>query len=246
MTTTVAVVGATGRMGRLACALIEASTEFELAAHIGSTGELSEMLGADVVLDVTVPAVSQSVVEFAVAHGINALVGTSGWTAERIAVIDRLVTGKLDVGVVFIPNFSLGSVLATSFAAQAARYFDSIEIVEAHHAGKVDSPSGTAVRTAELMGRARSELGPVSAPHVDQRARGQQVSSIPIHSLRLNGVVARQDVHFGGTGEVLTITHETLSPSSYEVGILLGLRAAATARGITVGLDALLGLGDAG
>lgn len=246
MTTTVAVVGATGRMGRLACALIEASTEFELAAQIGSTGELSEMLGADVVLDVTVPAVSQSVVEFAVAHGINALVGTSGWTAERIAVIDRLVTGKLDVGVVFIPNFSLGSVLATSFAAQAARYFDSIEIVEAHHAGKVDSPSGTAVRTAELMGRARSELGPVSAPHVDQRARGQQVSSIPIHSLRLNGVVARQDVHFGGTGEVLTITHETLSPSSYEAGILLGLRAAATARGITVGLDALLGLGDAG
>ncbi|MGX5680686.1 4-hydroxy-tetrahydrodipicolinate reductase [Schumannella luteola] len=245
MTTTVAVVGATGRMGRLASALIETSTEFELAAAIGSKGQLSEMLGADVVLDVTVPAVSQSVVEFAVAHGINALVGTSGWTAERIAVIDRLVTGKLDVGVVFIPNFSLGSVLATSFAAQAARYFDSIEIVEAHHAGKVDSPSGTAVRTAELMGRARSELGPVSAPHVDQRARGQQVSSIPIHSLRLNGVVARQDVHFGGTGEVLTITHETLSASSYEAGILLGLRAAATARGITVGLDSLLGLGDA-
>lgn len=233
-------------MGRLASALIETSTEFELAAAIGSKGQLSEMLGADVVLDVTVPAVSQSVVEFAVAHGINALVGTSGWTAERIAVIDRLVTGKLDVGVVFIPNFSLGSVLATSFAAQAARYFDSIEIVEAHHAGKVDSPSGTAVRTAELMGRARSELGPVSAPHVDQRARGQQVSSIPIHSLRLNGVVARQDVHFGGTGEVLTITHETLSASSYEAGILLGLRAAATARGITVGLDSLLGLGDAG
>lgn len=244
MTTTVAVVGATGRMGRLATALIDASTEFELAAQIDSRGALSEMLGADVVLDVTVPAVSQSVVEFAVAHGMNALVGTSGWTAERIAVIDRLVTGKLDVGVVFVPNFSLGSVLATSFAAQAARYFDSIEIVEAHHAGKVDSPSGTAVRTAELMGRARTDLGPVSAPHVDQRARGQQVSSIPIHSLRLNGVVARQDVHFGGTGEVLTITHETLSPSSYEAGIVLGLRAAATARGITVGLDSILGLGD--
>lgn len=243
MTTTVALVGATGRMGRLAASLIESSSEFELAAAIDSKGQLSDMLGADVVLDVTVPAVSQSVVEFAVENGLKALVGTSGWSAERIAGIEQLVAGKPESGVVFIPNFSLGSVLATSFAVQAARFFDSIEIVEAHHAGKVDSPSGTAVRTAELMGRAREELGPVSAPHVDQRARGQQVSSIPIHSLRMSGVVARQDVHFGGTGEVVTITHETLSPSSYEAGILMGLRYAATAQGVTVGLDQVLGLG---
>ena len=146
-------------------------------------------------------------------------------------------------GVVFIPNFSLGSVIATAFAAQAARFFDSIEIVETHHAGKVDSPSGTAVRTAELMGAARTDIGPVAAPHVDQRARGQQVSSIPIHSLRMNGVLARQDVHFGGTGETLTISHETLSASSYEAGILVGLRAAREARGVTVGLDRLIDLG---
>ncbi|MEP6480733.1 MAG: dihydrodipicolinate reductase C-terminal domain-containing protein, partial [Rhodoglobus sp.] len=116
-------------------------------------------------------------------------------------------------------------------------------IVEAHHASKVDSPSGTAVRTAELMGTARGELGPVVAPHVDQRARGQQVSSIPIHSLRMQGVVAKQDVMFGGNGEVLTISHETLAPSSYEAGILLALRATRNARGVTVGLDKLIDLG---
>jgi 4-hydroxy-tetrahydrodipicolinate reductase len=147
-----------------------------------------------------------------------------------------------DAGVVVIPNFALGSVVATHLAAIAARYFESIEIVEAHHAAKVDSPSGTAVRTAELIGHARADLGPVVAPHTDQRARGQQVASVPIHSLRLQGVVARQEVHLGGTGEVVTITHDTLSPSAYEAGILLGLRAAAQTSGLVVGLDSLLGL----
>ncbi len=245
MTTRVAIVGATGRMGRLASALIATSPEFELVASLDSSADLSEILAAELVLDVTVPAVSPSIVDYAVTHGLNVLVGTSGWSAERIDALERTLADAPDVGVVIVPNFSLGSVLATSFAAQAARFFDSIEIVEAHHASKVDSPSGTAVRTAELMGKARGELGPVAAPHVDQLARGQQVSSIPIHSLRMHGVVARQDVHFGGTGEVLTITHETLSPASYEAGILVGLRAARTARGLTVGLDKLIPLGNA-
>jgi 4-hydroxy-tetrahydrodipicolinate reductase len=125
----------------------------------------------------------------------------------------------------------------------AARFYDSIEIVEAHAARKVDSPSGTAVRTAELMAAARAARGPVAAPHTDQRARGQQVASIPVHSLRLAGVVAKQDVIFGGTGEVLTLTHETISPSSYTQGILVALRAASTARGVTVGLESLIDLG---
>ncbi len=168
--------------------------------------------------------------------------GTSGWSSERIAKIERLIGADSEVGVVFVPNFSIGSVLATSFAVMAARFYDSIEIVEAHHASKLDSPSGTAVRTAELIGNARATIGPVIAPHADQRARGQQVSSVPIHSMRMQGVVAKQDVLFGGNGEVLTLSHETLSPSSYEMGILLGLRAAATARGVTVGLDKLIDL----
>ena len=201
------------------------------------------MLGAELVVDVTVPAASQAVVEYAVAHGLNVLVGTSGWTSERITTLERTIAGNLAVGVVIVPNFSIGSVLGTAFAAMAARFFDSIEIVEAHHASKVDSPSGTAVRTAELMGQARGTLGPVVAPHVDQRARGQQVSSIPIHSLRMQGVVAKQDVIFGGKGEVLTISHETVSPNAYEAGIMLALRAARTARGVIVGLDQLIDLG---
>ena len=240
MTTQVAVVGATGKMGQLASRLIEASDDFELVASLGSSSPLSDMLGADLVVDLTVPAVSQSIVEFAVANGLNVLVGTSGWSHDRITALERTITDKLDVGVIIVPNFSVGSVLATAFAALAARHFESIEIVEAHAATKADSPSGTAVRTAELIGDARAALGPVIAPHADQRARGQQVSSIPIHSLRMQGVVAKQDVIFGGTGETLTLSHETLSPSSYEAGIMLALRAARTTRGVTVGLDKLL------
>lgn len=242
MITKVAVVGATGRMGQLATKLIEASDEFEVHASLDSKAPLSDMLGADIVLDVTVPSVSQTIVEFAVANGLNVLVGTSGWSGERIASLERQIHDKLAVGVVIVPNFSVGSVLATHFAALAAPFFESIEIIEAHHASKVDSPSGTAVRTAELMAASRAALGPVIAPHADQRARGQQVASIPIHSLRMAGVVAKQDVVFGGTGEILTISHDTLSPTSYESGIMLALRATRTARGVTVGLDKLIDL----
>lgn len=237
------MIGATGRLGQMVSRIVTASDEFELVAELDSNAGLTEMLTADVAVDVTLPGVSQGVVEFAIVHGLNVLVGTSGWTSERIVSLENRITGTLSVGVVIIPNFSIGSVLATSFATMAARFFDSIEIVETHHASKVDSPSGTAVRTAELMGAARADRGPVAAPHTDQRARGQQVSSIPIHSLRMQGVVARQDVVFGGNGEVLTLSHETLAPASYEAGILLSLRAARDATGVTVGLDKLIDLG---
>ncbi|WP_066038585.1 4-hydroxy-tetrahydrodipicolinate reductase [Herbiconiux solani] len=242
MTTKVAVVGATGKMGRLFSELIDGAPDFELVAGLDSRSDLSEMLPADLVVDVTVPGVSGSVVEYAVAHNRNVLIGTSGWSAERITALARTLGDPPASGVVVIPNFSIGSVLATSFAAMAAPFFDSIEIVEAHASTKVDSPSGTAVRTAELMSAARAALGPVSAPHTDQRARGQQVASIPIHSLRLNGVVAKQDVVLGGTGEVLTLTHETISPQAYAAGILVALRAAVGQRGVVVGLDRLIDL----
>ena len=242
MTTKVAVVGATGTMGRLVSRLVEAAEEFELVASLSSKDPLSDMLPADLVVDVTVPGVSQGVVDFAVANGKNVLVGTSGWSADRIISLEHLLADVPGVGVVIIPNFSLGSVLATSFAATAAKFYDSIEIIEAHKASKIDSPSGTAVRTAELIGKARAAIGPVIAPHADQRARGQQVASVPIHSLRMQGVVAKQDVVFGGTGETLTVSHVTMSETSYEAGILLALRAARGAEGVTVGLDKLLDL----
>jgi len=235
-------VGATGKLGTVVRRIVEADPEFELAAALDSRAPLSDMLAADIVVDVTLPSVSQGVVDFAVEHGLSVLVGTSGWTAERIVSLETRVRDHGRVGVVVIPNFSIGSVLATSFATMAARFFDSIEIVESHSATKVDSPSGTAVRTAELIGAARADLGPVVAPHTDQRARGQQVASVPIHSLRLRGVVARQEVVLGGTGEVLTLGHETISPSAYEAGIRLALRATRDTTGVTVGLDRLIDL----
>ncbi len=242
MAYSVAVVGATGRMGRLATRLIEASDDFTVHARLGSRDPIDGIDGAELVLDLTSPAVSPDIVEAAVARGIPALVGTSGWSAERLARLRSRLGDEPALGVIVVPNFSLGSVLATRLATIAAPYFDSIEIIESHHAGKTDSPSGTAVRTAELMTEARGDAGPVSAPHVDQRARGQQVASIPVHSLRMDGVLAEQEVVLGGLGETLRIRHQTVSDASYEAGILLALRALPAARGLVVGLDALLGL----
>ena len=244
MAYSVAVVGASGRLGSLATRLIEASDDFTVHARLGSADSLDGVAGADLVIDMTSPAVSPDVVEAALRHRIPVLVGTSGWTAERLASVRARVQELPELGVIVVPNFSLGSVLATRLAAIAAPYFDAIEIIETHHAGKTDSPSGTAVRTAELIAEARAERGPVDAPHADQRARGQQVASVPVHSLRMAGVLAEQQVIFGGVGETLRIGHQTVSDASYEAGILLALRALPEARGLTVGLDALLGLGD--
>ena len=142
-------------MGTYISGVVEESTDFSLVASLNSRSELSEMLDADIVVDVTEPSVSPAVVDFAVRNGKSVLVGTSGWSEDRVQGLRSLLTETPEVGVVIIPNFSLGSALATSFAAAAARYFDSIEIIESHHAAKVDSPSGTAVRTAELMADAR-------------------------------------------------------------------------------------------
>lgn len=242
MVHSVAVVGATGRMGTLATRLIEASDDFTVHAQLGSRDSLDAMAGADLVLDLTLPAVSPEVVNAALGRGIPAVVGTSGWTAERLARLRSQLGDDPQLGVIVVPNFSLGSVLATRLAAIAAPWFDSIEIIEAHHAGKSDSPSGTAIRTAELMAEARAVQGPVAAPHADQRARGQQVGSIPVHSLRMDGVLAEQQVIFGGVGETLRIGHQTVSDASYETGILLALRALPETRGLVVGLDALLGI----
>jgi 4-hydroxy-tetrahydrodipicolinate reductase len=229
-------------MGKVVSRLIEESEDFELAASIDSKTPLEHALGADLIFDVTVPAVSQKVVEFAIENDISVVVGTSGWSSERIATLRKPLEAHPGLAVLIIPNFSIGSVLATSFAALAARFFDSIEIVEAHDVSKVDSPSGTAIRTAELIGEARSSLGPVVAPHHDQRARGQLIASVPIHSIRMQGVGARQEVLLGGRGELLSIKHEAVTRDSYERGILIALRAATDASGIVVGLDKLIDL----
>jgi 4-hydroxy-tetrahydrodipicolinate reductase len=243
MTTRVAIVGGTGKLGGIIRDVIETTEDFEIVAVLSSRSELSELADADLVVDASTPGVSIDVVRAATERGINVLVGTSGWSAERIALVRPLVEAA-GTGVVFIPNFSLGSVLGSALASAAAPFFPSIEIVEAHRETKVDSPSGTAVRTAELIAAARSHTGPVESPHVDQRARGQQVASIPIHSLRRPGVVARQETILAGAGESLTITHDTIEPAlAYAPGIRIALGAARDARGVIVGLDSFIDIG---
>ena len=240
MTTSVAVVGASGKLGSLVCRLINESEDFTLAAQLGSQSDLSEMLVADIVVDVSLPSISRKVLEFAVENGKSIMIGTSGWSAERINQVEPLIESHPEVGVIFISNFSLGSALSAHLATLAAKHFDSIEIIEAHGIHKVDSPSGTAVSTAERIGKVRDQ--DVQAPHADQRARGQLVAGVPVHSLRMEGVVAKQDVIFGGNGETVTITHTTLSDRSYEAGIMAAIRALPGLKGKIVGLDRVINL----
>lgn len=240
MSIKVAVVGATGRMGKLALELIDAAQDLHLHAALDSKSELNEALGADVIFEVTRLEVSEKVVDFAITNGIKIVVGTSGWSAAKLAELQAKTSKHAGAGVLVIPNFSIGSMLASSFAAQAGKFFDSIEIVEAHHAGKIDSPSGTAVRTAEMIADARQGMTQPLIPGVGQEARGQVVAGVPIHSLRLAGVSAKQDIIFGGESEVLTIAHEVSSIRSYVNGILMSIRTAAKSTGLVVGLQAVV------
>lgn len=233
MTKKIAVVGATGRMGKLALELIRDAADLEVFAALDSKSELEQILGADLVLDLTRLDVSEKVVAFAQGNSMPVVVGTSGWSKDKVAGLDAKGSA-----VVIIPNFSIGSMLATKFAAEAAKFFDSIEIVETHHAGKVDSPSGTAVRTAELISANRGDSKLI--PGVGQEARGEVVAGVPIHSLRLEGVSAKQSVFLGGESEMLTINHETSSVAAYSAGILASIRFGLTATGVSVGLESVL------
>jgi len=243
MSTQVALVGGNGKLGRVIRSVIDELDGFELRGILGSASDLSELDGAELVVDASTPAVSVEVVRAATERGINLLIGTSGWSQERIALVRPLVDDA-GTGAVFIPNFSLGSALGSVLAAVAAPFFDSAEVVEAHRDSKIDSPSGTAVRTAELIAQARLEQGPVIAPHVDQRARGQQVAGIPVHSLRRPGVIAKQEVVLSGPGESLSFVHDTVDPAAaYAPGIRLALPFARDTRGVVVGLENLIDLG---
>ena len=241
MSLSVAVSGSTGRLGSLICEVVEGHPGFELVARLSSSSDPDEGSGADVLVDVTRPDVSPAIVERALDHGQKVIIGTSGWSAERLEELGARVDGTPGAGVIVVPNFSLGSVIGTVLARIAAPYFDAVEVVEAHHPGKIDSPSGTAVRTAELMAEARGGR-PVDAPYADQPARGELIAGIPVHSLRLAGVVAKQEVRFGGPGEVLTVTHDTHSNEAYRAGVVAALEAIGGTEGLVVGLDAVLGI----
>ena len=239
MSLSVAVSGATGRLGHLIADLVERDDHFTLHAAMDSSTPDEAMSGADILIDVTRIDVSERLVDEALRRGLQVVVGTSGWDRDRLAALESRIPASR--GVIVVPNFSLGSVLATVLAETAAPYFDAVEIIEAHHEGKVDSPSGTAVRTAERIAAAAGHA--FEAPYAEQEARGRVVDGVPVHALRLRGVVAEQRVLFGGEGELLEVRHETLSSTSYLAGVRAALLAAPEARGLTVGLDRVLGIG---
>jgi 4-hydroxy-tetrahydrodipicolinate reductase len=244
----VAVLGAKGRIGSEAVRAVGAADDLELVAALGRGDKLETLVesGAQVAVELTTPASVMGNLDFCVRHGVHAVVGTSGWTADRLAELDTSLAASPRTGVLIAPNFSIGAVLGMKFAQAAARYFESAEVVELHHAGKADAPSGTATRTAQLIAAARAEAGLGAQPDATATAldgaRGADVDGVPVHSVRMRGLLAHQEVLLGGEGETLTIRHDSLHHSSFMPGILLGVRRVVSVPGLTLGLEHFLDL----
>lgn len=246
--TRVGVLGARGRMGDEVCRAVDGAADMELVAELDSDQPIDSLgwSGAQVVVDFTHPDAVLDNLRYCVEQGMHAVVGTTGFDAERTETVRGWVAEHPEVGVLLAPNFAIGAVLSMHFATIAARYYESAEIVELHHPKKADAPSGTAARTAELIARARSDagLGPAPDATTSERdgARGTSVDDVRVHSVRLSGLVAHQEVLFGTEGETLTIRHDSLQRSSFMPGVLLGVRSVPQRPGLTVGLEPLLGL----
>lgn len=241
----VAVFGAKGRMGAEVCRAVNAADDLELVAAIDAGEDRGVVEQAEVVVDFTVPAVVMDNIAWCVDRGINVVVGTTGFTPERLDAVRELLGPAPKSSVLIAPNFSIGAVLMMRFAEQAARFYESAEIVELHHPNKVDAPSGTAQATALRIAAARADagLGPVpDATTTDpDGARGAVVGGIHVHGVRLRGLVAHQEVLLGAEGETLTIRHDSFDRASFMPGVLLAVRAVGQRLGLTVGIDDLLG-----
>jgi 4-hydroxy-tetrahydrodipicolinate reductase len=240
----VGVSGARGRMGATVCDAVRAAGDLELVAEVDLGDSREPLRAADVVVDFTVPSAVLENVRWCIEAGRHVVVGTTGWDDARLGQVRDLLGQPPSVGVFIAPNFGVGAVLMMHFAQQAARFYDSVEIVELHHAGKVDAPSGTAARTAELVARARSGAAEDATRSALPGARGATVAGVPVHSIRLPGLVAHQEVLFGGPGETLTVRHDSTDRTSFMPGVLMAVRAVADRPGLTVGLEHLLGLAD--
>lgn len=244
----VAVFGARGRMGATVCAAVRAAPDLELVAEV-EAGDDPQMLvdaGARVAVDFTHPDAVMENIRFCIGHGVHVVVGTTGFDDARLDVVRRWLADAPDVGVVIAPNFALGAVLMMVFAEKAAKYFPSVEIIELHHPRKADAPSGTAQLTARRIAAARAAAGcgpiPDATTTALDGARGARVAEVPVHAVRLSGLVAHQEVLFGGDGEILTIRHDSLDRSSFMPGVLLAVRAVGSRPGLTLGLENLLDL----
>ncbi|OUC95761.1 4-hydroxy-tetrahydrodipicolinate reductase [Streptomyces swartbergensis] len=244
----VAVLGAKGRIGSEAVRAVEAAEDMELVAAL-SRGDKLETLaetGVQVAVELTTPDSVMANLDYCVGHGIHAVVGTTGWTDERLAQLKGWLEQSPQTGVLIAPNFSIGAVLTMKFAQIAAPYFESVEVVELHHPNKVDAPSGTATRTAQLIAEARRNAGSAPAPDATTTAldgaRGADVDGVPVHAVRLRGLLAHQEVLLGAEGETLTVRHDSLHHSSFMPGILLGARRVGSVPGLTFGLEHFLDL----
>lgn len=244
----VGVLGARGRMGTEVSRAVDRESDLELVAMVDVGDWLFNVsdAGADVVVDFTTPDVVMDNIRFCIDQGIHCVVGTTGFDEAKLDTVREWLTHRPDLGVVIAPNFGIGAVLSMYFAAQAARFFESVEIVEMHHPGKIDAPSGTARRTAEVIAGARAAAGMAAPPDATTTAldgaRGCAPHGVAIHALRMTGVVAHQEVIFGTTGETLRITHDSMDRLSFMPGVLMAVRAVAGRPGLTVGLEPLLGL----
>jgi len=238
----VGVLGARGRMGSEVVKAVTEATDLELVAALDLGDSLDALVtnGAQVVVDFTTPDSVMANLEFLIGNDINAVIGTTGFDDARIAKINSLLSTSKS-GVLIAPNFAIGAVLMMEFATKAAKYFESAEIIELHHPNKVDAPSGTAARTAELMSKSRKEAGLAPMPDATSTsldgARGATVGDIPVHSVRLRGLVAHQEVLLGGIGETLTIRHDSIDRVGFMPGVLLGVRQVVTHPGLTFGLE---------
>lgn len=243
----VAVIGAAGRMGSTVCRAVEEAGDMELVARIDVDDELGDLGGAQVAVDFSVPDAAPGNVAHCIERGVHAVVGATGWTDERLDAVRAQLGSSPTVGVLIAPNFALGAVLMMRFAREAARFYESVEVVELHHPNKVDAPSGTAANTVRMIAEARAQAGldpvPDATEHDPDGARGAELSGIHTHAVRLRGLVAHQEVLFGAEGETLTIRHDSYDRVSFMPGVLTGVREVGSRPGLTVGLENYLDLG---
>lgn len=246
--TRVAVLGARGRMGSTSVEALAAADGIEVVAEIDVDDSIDRVgeSGAEVALVFTTPDVALDQVLWCIERGVHVVVGTSGFDGDRLRAVRTAVHERTGVSVLVVPNFSIGAVLLMRFAATAAPFFESVEVIEMHHPAKVDAPSGTAVRTAELIAAARAEAGSAPVPDATTTdpdgARGAQVDGIAVHAVRSRGFVASQEVLLGGEGEILSLRHDSSTRESFMPGVVAAVRHVADRPGVTVGLDVVLGL----
>ena len=239
----VAVLGAKGRMGAETVAAIESASDLTLSSALDLGDSLDQLIktGTEIIVDFTHPDSVMKNLEFAITNGIHVVVGTTGFDDKKLSELKNLLSKNTKVGALIAPNFGLGAVLMMQFSQKAAQYFESVEIIELHHANKVDAPSGTAIRTAELITDARKQSKKGAMPDASKTiipgARGAKVGDVPIHSVRSHGYVAHQEVIFGDAGETLSIRHDSINRAGFMPGVLIGVRNVAKHPGLTVGLE---------